>query len=56
MAKPIDDVTQADSTAILNGSPDGAPCKAKSRWVVRGDKDPDIFIVFHCLCILASNP
>ena len=45
VAKPIDDVTQVGPETILNCSPEGAPCKAKSRWVARGDKDPDIFSV-----------
>ena len=45
VAKPIDDMSQVDSSVILNCSPIGAPCKAKSRWVARGDKDPDIFRV-----------
>jgi hypothetical protein len=45
VAKPIDDMTQIDAANILNCSPHGAPCKAKSRWVARGDKDPDIFNV-----------
>eukprot|EP00435_Cladocopium_sp_Y103_P035529 s1685_g9.t1 len=45
VAKPIDDMSQVEPTAVLNCSPSGAPCKAKSRWVARGDKDPDIFRV-----------
>eukprot|EP00435_Cladocopium_sp_Y103_P008670 s753_g2.t1 len=45
VAKPIDDVTQVEPSSVLNCSPDGAPCKAKSRWVARGDKDPDLFNV-----------
>eukprot|EP00435_Cladocopium_sp_Y103_P020687 s58_g5.t1 len=45
VAKPIDDVTQVEPNAVLNCSSAGAPCKAKSRWVARGDKDPDIFSV-----------
>eukprot|EP00435_Cladocopium_sp_Y103_P035426 s3103_g9.t1 len=45
VAKPIDDVTQVEASSVLNCSPNGAPCKAKSRWVARGDKDPDIFNV-----------
>ena len=45
VAKPVDDMTQVDASAVLNCSPLGAPCKAKSRWVARGDKDPDLFNV-----------
>ena len=45
VAKPIDDVTQGDPSTVVNCSPQGIPSKAKSHWVGRGDKDPDIFNV-----------
>ena len=38
-------MTFVSSGDVLNCSPTGAPCKAKSMWVARGDKDPDIFSV-----------
>ena len=37
VAKPIDDLSQIDQSQILNCSPSGVPCKAKTRWVARGD-------------------
>ena len=43
VAKPIDDMIQVDASSVLQCSPVGVPSKAKSRWVARGDKDPDIF-------------
>ena len=45
VAKPIDDLSQFDQEKILSCSPSGEPCKAKSRWIARGDKDPDVFTV-----------
>ena len=45
VAKPIDDMSQVEPSQVLNCSPNGVPCKAKTRWVARGDKDPDIFSV-----------
>ena len=30
---------------VLHCNPTGIPCKAKSRWIARGDKDPDLFSV-----------
>ena len=45
VAKPIDDLNQFDQEKILSCSPSGEPCKAKSRWIARGDKDPDVFTV-----------
>ena len=45
VAKPIDDMSQIEPSQVLNCSPSGVPCKAKTRWVARGDKDPDIFSV-----------
>eukprot|EP00435_Cladocopium_sp_Y103_P029207 s2890_g7.t1 len=45
VAKPIDDIDQFDQSQVLNCSPTGVPSKAKTRWVARGDKDPDIFSV-----------
>eukprot|EP00435_Cladocopium_sp_Y103_P044561 s170_g12.t1 len=45
VAKPLDDPSQLEPSQILNCSPSGIPCKAKSRWIARGDKDPDIFSV-----------
>ena len=45
VAKPIDDMTQVDASSVLQCSSVGVPSKAKSRWVARGDKDPDIFNV-----------
>lgn len=50
VAKAIDDLDNFDSQKILQCSPSGAPCKAKSRWVARGDKDPDVF------CVPSSSP
>jgi len=44
VAKPLDDASQVDPSTILECSPH-IPCKAKSRWVARGDKDPDMFTV-----------
>ena len=45
VAKPIDDISQVDRNDILNHGSETQPCKAKSRWIVRGDKDPDLFNV-----------
>ena len=45
VAKPLDDPNQVDEEQILNCSPTGIPCKAKSRWIARGEKDPDLFSV-----------
>lgn len=45
VAKPIDDMSQVEPSQVLNCSPNGVPCKAKTRWVARGDQDPDIFSV-----------
>lgn len=45
VAKPVDDVSQISSDQILQCSPNGQPCKAKTRWIARGDRDPDIFSV-----------
>eukprot|EP00435_Cladocopium_sp_Y103_P070350 s367_g35.t1 len=45
VAKPLDDPSQVESNQILNCSPAGTFCKAKSRWIARGDKDPDLFSV-----------
>ena len=45
VAKPLDDLSQVEPNDILNCSPQGIPSKAKSRWIARGDKDPDIFSV-----------
>lgn len=45
VAKPIDEVDQFPKEQILQCSPTGQPCKAKSRWIARGDRDPDIFSV-----------
>jgi hypothetical protein len=44
VAKPVDDASQIEPENILQCNP-SIPCKAKSRWVARGDKDPDIFSV-----------
>lgn len=44
-AKPIDDDTQLPSEERLHCSPQGTICKAKTRWIARGDKDPDVFSV-----------
>ena len=33
VAKPIDDMSQVDPSAVLNCSQVSAPCRAKSRWV-----------------------
>ena len=45
VTKPLDDPTQVDPSQILNCSSFGTPCKAKSQWIARGDKDPDLFSV-----------
>ena len=45
VAKPLDDPTQVEPNQILHCSPTGTSCKAKSRWIARGDKDPDLFSV-----------
>eukprot|EP00435_Cladocopium_sp_Y103_P073668 s52_g44.t1 len=45
VAKPLDDPNQIEANQVLQCSPQGIPCKAKSRWIARGDKDPDIFSV-----------
>lgn len=45
VAKPVDDPSQIAPDQILQCSPKDVPCKAKSRWVARGDKDPDLFNV-----------
>ena len=44
-AKPIDDDTQLPLDERLHCSPNGTICKAKTRWIARGDKDPDVFSV-----------
>lgn len=43
--KSIDNLEEVDPNIILDGSPAEEPCKAKARWVIRGDRDPDMFDV-----------
>ena len=43
--KPIDNLEETDPNIILDNSPAEEPCKAKARWVIRGDRDPDMFNV-----------
>ena len=45
VAKPIDDMSQFDANQVLHWGSEEQHCKAKSRWIVRGDKDPDLFNV-----------
>ena len=44
-AKPIEDEDQLPRDERLNCSPEGTICKAKTQWIARGDKDPDVFSV-----------
>ena len=44
VAKPLDDPSQVEPSSVLQCSPE-VPCKAKTRWVARGDTDPDMFSV-----------
>ena len=41
-AKPVEDEDQLPGDERLNCSPEGTTCKAKTRWIARGDKDPDV--------------
>ena len=55
VAKPIDDITQFDSSQILHHGSEEQPCKAKSRWIVRGDRDPDLFSVESTSPVVARD-
>ena len=37
VAIPIDDMNQFDQSKVSSCSPEGEPCKAKSRWIAIGD-------------------
>lgn len=64
--KPLETLDGIAPEDVLEASPEGEPCKAKVRWIARGDRDPDIFKVdssspvvsrdgfFLCLQIIAS--
>ena len=44
-AKPVEDEDQLPRDERLNCSPEGTTCKAKTRWIARGDKRPRCFLV-----------
>ena len=44
-AKPVEDESQLEQDKRVHCSSSGQCCKAKARWIARGDKDPDVFQV-----------
>lgn len=55
VAKPIDDLENFDPDEILHYGRDNQPRKAKSRWIVRGDRDPDVFQVETTAPVIARD-
>ncbi len=54
-AKPVEDESQLTQDKRVHCAPSGPCCKAKARWIARGDKDPDVFQVESSSPVIARD-